>query len=78
MKITVKCFATLAKHEPQPPELEMPDGGTVNDVLQTLGLSVGDGHHDVRLMMLNGLHAKPETQLKDGDRLGLFPAVGGG
>jgi len=78
MKITVKCFATLAGYQPEPPEVETPEGSTAGDVLDSLGLIMGEGKSEVRLLMVNGVHAKPERELKDGDRVGLFPAVGGG
>lgn len=78
MKITVKCFATLMEYQPQPPELETPDNFSAGDVLAQLGLQMGDGKNQVRLLLVNGVHAKPDKRLADGDRLGLFPAVGGG
>ena len=33
---------------------------------------------ELKLVFLNGLHAGLDAALKDGDRVGLFPAVGGG
>jgi molybdopterin converting factor small subunit len=32
----------------------------------------------VKLIFLNGIHAKDNEVLKDGDRLGVFPPVAGG
>ena len=33
---------------------------------------------EVNIMLINGFHQKPETEVKDGDVVSLFPAVGGG
>lgn len=78
MNVTVKCFATLMDCQPDPPELEMPEGSTAGDVLEKLGLNLGEAKSEVRLLLVNGVHAKAERELAEGDRLGLFPAVGGG
>ena len=75
MKISVKCFATLAKHDPETPDsFEIPDGATVGEVMGMLGLA----QEDVKIIFVNGIHKTPATALAEGDRLGLFPAVGGG
>lgn len=78
MRIHVKCFATLSKYQPAPPELELPEGATIADVLAALGLSKGDGSKQVRLIFCNNAHVGLERPLQDGDKVGLFPAVGGG
>ena len=75
MKIRVKCFATLAGHTPGDGEnYPVPEGETVASLMERLGLRP----EDVNLMFVNSERAYPETPLKDGDRVGLFPAVGGG
>ena len=33
---------------------------------------------EVTILLINGFHQKPETEVKDGDIVSLFPAVGGG
>jgi len=33
---------------------------------------------EIKLIFLNGIHAQMDTKVKDGDRLGLFPPIGGG
>jgi len=79
MNIDVNFFATLMKYKP--PEagkgfwgIECDEGTTVDDVLHQFGIPVDD----VKIIFVNGLHSKPEVILKDGDRLGVFPLVGGG
>lgn len=54
--------------------MQIDDGTTVSGVMQSLGIAPDD----VKIIFINGIHATPETALKSGDRLGLFPAVGGG
>jgi sulfur carrier protein ThiS len=46
----------------------------VADILAGLGIA----SQEVKIIMVNGVHAKPDRELQDGDRVGLFPAVGGG
>ena len=33
---------------------------------------------DVSILLINDFHQKPESQVKDGDVVALFPPVGGG
>lgn len=75
MLITVKCFATLAPFQPRDSEAyPVNDGETAGDVIARLGIAPGD----VAVLFVNGVHAAPGRVLAEGDRLGLFPAVGGG
>jgi molybdopterin converting factor small subunit len=55
-------------------EVEARDGLTVNDVLKESGVR----SQEVQIVMINGHGARLDSQLGDGDRLGLFPAVSGG
>lgn len=75
MHIELKCYATLSRFTPKDADRhELPDGTTVGQVIDRLGMAPGD----VKLIFVNGVKAELDTRLKDGDRLGLFPAVGGG
>lgn len=74
MKITVKSYATLAKYQPGDGTLEMPEGSTVASVLETLSIDP----EEVKITFVNSAHAPLDKELQDGDRIGLFPAVGGG
>ena len=49
-------------------------GLTVAGVLQELGITISE----VKIIMVNGVRTGPERTLTEGDRVGLFPAVGGG
>ncbi|MBU1611358.1 MAG: MoaD/ThiS family protein [Proteobacteria bacterium] len=75
MIITLKAFATLQKYMPEHADAyEVPEGTTVQELLDRLGLS----DDQVRLVFINGAHVSLQAVIAEGDRLGLFPAVGGG
>lgn len=75
MKISVKCFATLAKFQPENNEsYEIADGMTIAQLIEHLGMQPAD----VKIIFINSAHSKPEVVINDGDKVGLFPAVGGG
>ena len=44
------------------------------DVLKKMGIPAGE----VSILLVNGFHKTPETPVKDGDIVALFPPVGGG
>jgi len=75
MGIEIKCFATLAKFVPENgDDYPIDKGETIQSLLGKLGIPV----EDVSLFFVNSARSYPETELKDGDRVGLFPPVGGG
>lgn len=74
MQIEIKCFATLSDFTPEGNFLAVDDGTTIKQVIDALGIKI----EDVKIMFINGKHESLESVLKEGDRLGLFPAVGGG
>ena len=73
MKITVKLGGPLRKkiegHVGGELILDLAEGARVSTALDALGLP----HEEVRVLMLNGLAIPGDVELKDGDRLGLFP-----
>jgi len=72
--IEVRCFASLAKHNPADGHAKLAAAATTNDLICALGIPDGE----VAIIFVNGAHAIETTALRDGDRVGLFPAVGGG
>lgn len=80
MKIEVKLYASLGKYMPQAVldkkegYLEVGEGMTVKVLLQSLKVPT----ETVKLIFVNGIHAKEDEVLKEGDRLGVFPPVAGG
>lgn len=79
MKIEIHLYASLTKYLPAESEhktwvREMPEGAEVSDIIGLMNIP----DPSVKLIFLNGRHADRNTRLKDGDRVGLFPPVGGG
>jgi len=75
MHVAIKCFATLSRFTPPDAEaFAVEPGETVDGLVTRLGIPPAE----VKLMFINGTHVEPGAPLADGDRVGLFPAVGGG
>ena len=74
MNVTVKLFATLQKGRFEIRVFEVNDGSTPGDIMEGIGIPGSE----VSLIFINNAHAGPDTVLKEGDTLALFPPVGGG
>ena len=74
-RIKICCYASLRPLEP-PSAADHPIGGetTVGELLGDLKIPTAQ----IKLIFVNGRRADLGTILSDGDRLGLFPPVGGG
>lgn len=79
MKIEIRSFATLSVYNSHPgidkdSGLEIAAGSTVKTLIEILDIP----EEDLKLIFVNGRHSKIDTVLSEGDRVGLFPPVGGG
>ena len=75
MHVTIKCFATLSRFTPPDAEAyPVAEGESVAAVVKRLGVPPAE----LKLVFVNGEHVELSAGLNDGDRVGLFPAVGGG
>ncbi len=75
IKIDLKLFVTLSGYLPGKNEsLEIHEKTTVEKLILDLGIP----DESVKLIFINGKRQDRMYQLKDGDRVGLFPPVGGG
>lgn len=79
MRIEINLFATLAAYKPigrskEGWTAEVNDGFTVGDILEQFQVPPDK----VKIIFVNGVHAHRHTVLSDGDRVGVFPPVGGG
>ena len=75
MRIEVQCFATLAVHSPKDGSMDVDHGTRIDDLLEHLGIPA----EEVRLVFINGKNrADWSYGIQDGDRVGIFPPVGGG
>ncbi|MBN1105856.1 MAG: MoaD/ThiS family protein [Deltaproteobacteria bacterium] len=80
MRIELRLYASLSRYMPvqgsggQPEMAEVAEGTTIRELLEGLGVPLGA----IKVIFLNGIHAKGEAVLKEGDRVGVFPPVAGG
>ena len=72
--IEVRLFATLRQGRQKVYHVEACSVNNVQDIMDVLGVP----RSEVNIMLINGFHQKPETEVKDEDIVSLFPAVGGG
>lgn len=74
-QIEIKLFATLGRFIPSSADCyEIPSGTTVKGLLEKLKIP----EEKAKLIFINGVRAGIESPLKNGDRIGIFPPVGGG
>ena len=79
MKVEVRLFATLVAFLPSASRdgaavLEVPDGTTVRQVVGGLGIPA----ELERVTLVNGTDATPDTPLRSGDVVTVFPPLAGG
>ena len=72
--VEVRLFAGLRQGRQKVYQMEPDSVKTVQDVMDTLNIQ----REEVNILLINGFHQKPETEVKDEDIISLFPAVGGG
>jgi molybdopterin synthase sulfur carrier subunit len=73
--IQIKLFATLLDKLPENTDnFPVKDGTTVASLADLLGIDP----KDAKLIFINGRKGELDSILQEGDRVGLFPPVGGG
>jgi molybdopterin converting factor small subunit len=73
--IQLKLFASLGRFTPPHwKAVAVTPGQTVQDVLLDLGVPLDD----VQLVFVDGVKGDLTTMLQGGERIGVFPPVGGG
>ena len=74
-QIQLKLFAGLQTFSPSTAEhFEIDPGITIRDLLTQIEIPIDKA----RLIFINGIKANLDTPLKGGERVGIFPPVGGG
>lgn len=78
-KIEVRLFAYLRDLHPEAKKdgilfLPLDDKMDVGTLITRLNLPA----KEISLVMVNGKHQREDYVLKDGDRVGIFPMIGGG
>jgi molybdopterin synthase sulfur carrier subunit len=78
MHVEVRLYATLRRYATASAggilHVDVPEGGKAADAIAAVGVDADEIH----LLMINGVIASADQVLAEGDRLGLFPSVGGG
>lgn len=74
MELTVKLFATFRKGRFDVARVEKPDGTTIGEVVDGLGIP----RDEVGILMVGGRHAQLSDRLSAGETVAIFPLVGGG
>ena len=79
MQVEVRLYATLREFAPADANagvflLTLPDNATLGFLLTAIGIEAKKVH----MRIVNGIMSTDERVLKENDRVGLFPPVGGG
>ena len=79
MTVEVRLFAGLAKYvrgagNGEPFEVSLVEPYTISDLLNQLSIP----EKEAFLTIVNGMALPHSTVLENGDRIGIFPAIGGG
>ncbi len=73
--IDLKLFATLEAKTPHDADhFPVRRGSTIGQVLENLNVSADKA----KLIFVNGVKQPLDYRLQDGDRVGIFPPIGGG
>lgn len=73
--ITIRLYATLQRYTPcNADRYPIETGTSLGDFIELLDIP----HDQIKLLFVNGVRCELETALNDGDRIGIFPPVGGG
>lgn len=77
MKINLKCFSSLVNPDTcdykESTEYELTEGQTIEDLVKKAGIDM----KELKIAFVNGRIVDVGTVLKNGDRVGFAPAVGG-
>ena len=79
MRIELRLYASLSRYLPEKREgnscdIEIAPGTTINELLRDRNIPL----EAPKVIFLNGVHARGDEILKEGDRVGAFPPVAGG
>ena len=78
-KVEVRLYASLRKYHPSPGSsqavvISLDNETKLGDLLDKLKIP----RQEIGVLMVNGSWQKESYLLKDGDRIGIFPLIGGG
>ncbi len=79
MEVTVTLYATLTRYHPEGKKneaftVEVPEGTTVKDLLNKLGIK----ENEAKQVFIKHKSRPEDYHLEDGEKVAIFPPVGGG
>jgi len=74
MRVRVSLYSALRIDRFNEAEVELPEGATVNELLEKLNLLL----QDIGIVMVNTHSGTFQQRLQPGDRITLIPPIGGG
>lgn len=74
MEIELRLFANLRETHIPEGKVGLKDEATVGELLEKIQISPSKA----AVVLVNGLHARFEQRLNDGDRVAIFPPIAGG
>ena len=79
MEVTVVLYATLTKYHPEGKgndqfTVEMPEGATVKDLIKEVGIK----ENEAKQVFVKHKTRPDDFVLEDGQKVAIFPPVGGG
>jgi molybdopterin converting factor small subunit len=79
LRVELRLYASLRKYLPGETsdgtcQVEVEEGATVKTLLAKIQIPADAP----KIVFLNGVHARGDEALKEGDRVGAFPPVAGG
>ena len=72
--IEVRFFATFREGRGKSVFLEAKDYNNIGAILKHFHIT----REEVAILLLNGIYIESDASVKDGDKVALFPPVGGG
>lgn len=78
MKIELRLYASLRVYMPEVNSttviVDIGQGTRIRELLEQFKVPADS----IKIIFLNGVHAKGDEILKEGDRIGVFPPIAGG
>lgn len=73
--VQLKLFATLANYTPENADrYPVSPGSTIKNILDALNIPLSEA----KLIFINNVRVEPDAVIYGGERIGIFPPVGGG
>ncbi|MFX0042986.1 MAG: MoaD/ThiS family protein [Candidatus Hodarchaeota archaeon] len=76
ISVKIKLYANLRKYGPPEAFLELPEGSTVNTIIQKANIPKEE--QNLKILINGRPHQNQTTVLNDGDIVAIFPPIGGG